>query len=205
MDILVVEDHPVVAEGLQKLLADNGICAVCPVARTGSECLEILKNYIPEFIFLDINLPDVSGIDLCKTILSKFPSIQIVALSSFGSRSFIQRILENGARGYLLKNSDSEEIITAIQKVQQGEIYYNATVKDILDNKTDDGVPVLTRREMEVLKLISDGLTNNEIADKIFVSPLTVDSHRKNLLLKLGAKNTAALVKIAMMHNMIKE
>jgi DNA-binding NarL/FixJ family response regulator len=205
MEILVVEDHPVVAEGLQKLLAENGICTVCPVAQTGGECMEILKNYTPELIFMDINLPDISGIDLCKTILSRFPLIHILALSSFGSKSFIERILENGARGYLLKNSDSEEIITAIQKVRKGEIYYSEAVRAVLENKTDDGVPILTRREHEVLKLISDGLTNNEIGEKIFISPLTVDSHRKNLLLKLGAKNTASLIKIAMMHNLIKE
>jgi DNA-binding NarL/FixJ family response regulator len=205
MEILVVEDHPVVAEGLQKLLAENGICTVCPVAQTGGECMEILKNYTPELIFMDINLPDISGIDLCKTILSKFPSIHILALSSFGSMSFIESILDNGAKGYLLKSSDSEEIITAIKKVQEGEIYLNATAKAILENKADDGMPILTRRELEVLKLISDGLTNNEIGEKIFISPLTADSHRKNLLLKLGAKNTASLIKIAMMHNLIKE
>jgi DNA-binding NarL/FixJ family response regulator len=204
-DFLIVEDHPVVAEGLQKLLTENGICKACPVAQTGKECLEILKNYIPEFIFMDINLPDVSGIDLCKTILSKYPAIRIVALSSFGSRSFIERILENGARGYLLKNSDGEEIIKAIEKVKKGETYYSESVRAILENRADDGVPVLTRREQEVLKYISDGLTNNEIADKMFISPLTVDSHRKNLLLKLCAKNTASLVKIAMTHNLIKE
>jgi DNA-binding NarL/FixJ family response regulator len=205
MDILIVEDHPVVAEGLQKLLAQNGICTICPVAQTGKECLEILKNYRPEFIFMDINLPDISGIDLCKMVLTKYPGIHILALSSFGSKSFIERILQNGARGYLMKNSDGEEIITAIKKVQQGEIYLNAAVKAIIDGKADDNVPILTRREKEVLKLISDGLTNNEIAEKIFISPLTVDSHRKNLLLKLDAKNTASLVKIAMMHNLISE
>jgi DNA-binding NarL/FixJ family response regulator len=205
MDILIVEDHPVVAEGLQKLLAEHGICTVCPVAQTGGECMEILKNYVPEMIFMDINLPDVSGIDLCKTILSKFPSIVILALSSFGSRSFIEKILENGAKGYLLKNSNSQEIISAIQKVKQGEIYYSEEVKAILENRADDGLPILTRREQEILKLISDGLTNNEIAEKIFISPFTVDSHRKNMLLKFGAKNTAVLVKMAMMHHLIKE
>lgn len=205
MDVLIVEDHPVVAEGLQKLLAENGICTNCPVAQTGAECLEIIKNYTPEFIFMDINLPDVSGMDLCKTILSKFPNIHIVALSSFGSKSFIEKILQNGARGYLMKNSDGEEIITAIKKVQEGEIYLNDAVKAILEGKVDDGVPILTKREKEILKLISDGLTNNEIAEKIFISPLTVDSHRKNLLLKLDAKNTASLVKIAMMYNMIQD
>lgn len=204
-EILIVEDHPVVAEGLQKLLAENKICTKCPVAGTGKECLDILKNYTPGLIFLDINLPDVSGIDLCKTILKEYKGIKIIALSSFGSRSFIEKIMENGASGYLVKNSDSEEILAAINAVSNGEKYFCSTSKNILKNKADDGVPILTRREQEVLKLISDGLTNNEIAEKMFISHLTVDSHRKNLLTKLGAKNTASLVKIAMLHNLIQE
>lgn len=202
-EILIVEDHPVVAEGLQKLLADNNICTVCPVAGTGKDCLEMLKNYSPNIIFLDINLPDISGIDLCKTILKEYKNIKIIALSSFGSRSFIEKIMDNGASGYLVKNSDSEEILAAIKAVNEGEKYFCSTTKNILKNKVDDGVPILTRREQEVLKLISDGLTNNEIAEKMFISPLTVDSHRKNLLTKLGAKNTASLVKIAMQHDLI--
>jgi DNA-binding NarL/FixJ family response regulator len=205
LEILIVEDHPVVAEGLQKLLADNNICTKCPVAGTGKECMDILKNYTPEIIFLDINLPDVSGIDLCKTILKESKSIKVIALSSFGSRSFIEKIVENGASGYLVKNSDSEEILSAITAVKNGEKYYCTTSKNILKNKADDGVPILTRREQEVLRMISDGLTNNEIAEKMFISPLTVDSHRKNLLTKLGAKNTASLVKIAMQHDLISD
>jgi DNA-binding NarL/FixJ family response regulator len=205
MNVLIVEDHPVVAEGLQKLLAENNISNNCPIAYSGAECIEILNNYVPEFIFMDINLPDVSGIDLCKTIMNRFPSMLILALSSFGSQSFIRNILENGAKGYMLKNSDGSEIINAVNQISKGVIYLNAEVKAILENRADDGVPILTRREMEVLKFISDGLTNNEIAEKMFISPLTVDSHRKNLLLKLEAKNTAALVKIAMQHNLIKE
>lgn len=203
MEILVVEDHPVVAEGLQKFLTDNGLCTSCPVAQTGKDCLTILENYTPEIIFLDINLPDISGIDLCKTILGKHPSVKVLALSSFGSRSFIKKIIENGAKGYLLKNSDSEEILSAIKQVQDGKTYFSETVKAILENRADGGVPILTRREQEVLKYITDGLTNNDIAEKMFVSPLTVDSHRKNLLLKLGAKNTAMLVKIAITHDLI--
>lgn len=205
MDILIVEDHPVVAEGLQKLLADNGICTVCPAVNTAKDCLETLNNYVPELIFMDINLPDGNGIDLCKNILSKFPSIKILALSSFGSKCFIEKIIENGAKGYLIKNSDSQEIILAIQRVMTGDIYYSESVKAVLENHGDDGVPVLTRREYEILELIADGFTNNEIAEKIFISPLTVDSHRKNMLLKFGAKNTAALIKIAMMHDLIKK
>jgi DNA-binding NarL/FixJ family response regulator len=204
-EILIVEDHPVVAEGLQKLFAENNICVSCLVAFSGKECMDILRNFTPDLIFLDINLPDVSGIDLCKTILKEYKKIKIIALSSFGSRSFIEKIIDNGASGYLVKNSDSSEILAAIKAVNDGKEYFCSTSKKVLENKSDGGLPLLTRREEEVLRYISDGLTNIEIAEKMFISPLTVDSHRKNLLIKLGAKNTASLVKIAMMHDLISE
>ncbi|MBN2612216.1 MAG: response regulator transcription factor [Bacteroidales bacterium] len=203
MEIFIVEDHPVVAEGLQKLFAEEGICNNCPVAYSGKECLETLKIYTPQVIFLDINLPDVSGIDLCKTILDLYQPVKIIALSSFGSRVFIQKMLENGASGYLLKNADREEIIMAIKEVTSGKTYCSSAIKEILENKTCDGLPILTKREQEVLKLIAEGLTNNEIAERMFISPLTADSHRKNLLVKLGARNTASMVRIAMTHQLI--
>mgnify|MGYP001769228913 CR=1 FL=1 len=203
IDILIVEDHPVVAEGLRKLLSEEGICDNCPVACSGKECLETLTIYTPQIIFLDINLPDISGIDLCKTVLSLYPGIKIIALSSFGSRSFIQKMLENGSHAYLLKNADREEIISAIQEVVNGKTYFSSAIKDILENKTCHGIPILTKREQEVLKLIADGFTNIEIAERLFVSPLTADSHRKNLLVKLGARNTAAMVRIALTHQLI--
>ena len=202
-EILIVEDHPVVAEGLQKLLADNSLCTKCPVAYSGNECLEILKNYLPSIIILDINLPDINGIDLCEIILKAYPKLKIIALSSYGSKSFIEKIMANGAKGYLIKNSNPEEILLAIKTVENNQIFFCKTARNVLSNKSDGKTPILTRREKEVLRLISDGFTNNEIAEKMFISHLTVDSHRKNLLTKLGAKNTASLVKIAMLHNLI--
>lgn len=145
MDIFIVEDHPVVAEGLEKLLVEEKICNNCLVAYSGKECLETLKIYTPQIIFLDINLPDISSIDLCKTILNSYPAIKIIALSSFGSRAFILKILENVARGYLLKNADRQEIIMAIKEVMNDKIYCSSAVKEILENKTCDNVPILTK------------------------------------------------------------
>jgi DNA-binding NarL/FixJ family response regulator len=203
MDLLIVEDHPIVAEGLQKLLAEEGICNNCPVAYTGKECIDTLKIFTPEVIFLDINLPDISGIDLCKQIRSRYPKIKVIALTSFASKVIIQKILENGASGYLLKNADRDEIITAIKEAMNEKIYLSSAIKDILENKTNNGLPMLTNRELEVLKLIAEGLTNNEIAERMFISPLTVDSHRKNLLVKFGARNTASMVRIAITHQLI--
>ena len=204
IDVLIVEDHPVVIEGLKKLLLDSGLAKLCVTASTGKECTTYLKNYTPDIILLDINLPDVNGIDLCKTIKTDYPNLKILAISSFGQRSYILRMMENGALGYVLKNSSEEEIIGAIKDVVAGQKHIGFEVSEILNqSKKNVDSPLLTRRETEVLQMIANGFTNQEIADKLFVSPLTVDSHRKNLLMKLSAKNTAELIKIAFCKGLI--
>jgi len=195
-NILIVEDHPVVVEGLQKLLCGKGITQECLVAYNVKECLHILKSFTPDLILLDYNLPDGNGIDLCKTILSKIPSIKILAISSYKEQSLVKRMIDNGAMGYVLKNASEDEIIEAVDTVLSGKSYMCEETQNILDGKNNN-TSILTRREIEVLKYISDGYTNPEIAEKLFISPLTVDSHRKNLILKLDAKNTASLIKLA--------
>jgi len=195
-NILIVEDHPVVVEGLQKLLCNQGITAKCVVAYSVKECLNILKSYTPDLILLDYNLPDGNGIELCKTILKKEPSIRILAISSYKEQSLVKRMIDSGAMGYVLKNASEDEIMEALMTVLSGKNYMNEETQNILDGINNNS-SVLTRREIEVLKYISEGFTNPEIADKLFISPLTVDSHRKNLILKLNAKNTASLIKIA--------
>jgi DNA-binding NarL/FixJ family response regulator len=198
IDVLIIEDHPVVVEGLKKLLLDSGLAKLCVTASSGTESLTYLKNYSPDIVLLDINLPDVNGIDLCKTMKTEYPTLNILAISSFSQRSYIVRMLENGALGYVLKNSSEDEILSAINDVSRGVRHLGYEVNEILKpSKTSEKLPILSRRETEVLKLIADGFTNQEIADKMFISPLTVDSHRKNLLMKLSARNTAALIKIA--------
>lgn len=206
IDVLIVEDHPVVIEGLKKLLLDTGLAKLCVTASTGKECTTYLKNFSPDIVLLDINLPDINGIDLCKTLKTDYPDIKILAISSFGQRSYILRMMENGALGYVLKNSSEDEIIAAIRDVVAGQKHIGFEVNEILNpsKKTEDS-PLLTRREAEVLKMIADGFTNQEIADKIFVSPLTVDSHRKNLIMKLNARNTAELIKIAFCKGLISD
>jgi DNA-binding NarL/FixJ family response regulator len=195
-NILIVEDHPVVVEGLQKLLYDRGITPECLVAYTVKECLHILKSYTPDLILLDYNLPDGNGVDLCKTILNMLPSIKILAISSYKEQSLVKRMIDNGAMGFVLKNASEDEIMEAVTIVLSGKKYICEETQNILDGEKNNS-SMLTRREIEVLKFISDGFTNPEIADKLFISPLTVDSHRKNLILKLNAKNTASLIKIA--------
>jgi DNA-binding NarL/FixJ family response regulator len=204
MEVLIVDDHPVVIEGMRKLLTDSGIARNCMVAQSVKECMHLIDLFNPELILLDINLPDGNGIDLCLVILKKLPKARVLALSSFAERSYISRMMEYGAMGYLLKNSSEEEILEAIKDVMSGKKHLGFDVAEILKKDIRTDKPILTRREKEVLTLIADGLTNHEIAEKAFISPHTVDSHRKNLLLKLSARNTAELVKIAIVNRLIE-
>lgn len=205
IDVLIVEDHPVVVEGMKKLLIDSGLAKLCVTASTGKEALTYLKNFNPDIVLLDINLPDINGIDLCKTMKCQYKDLKILAISSFSQRSYIMRMIENGAMGYVLKNASEEEIIEAINDIMAGKVHLEGEVNEILkQNDKPDGAPILSRRENEVLKFIADGFTNQEIGDKMFISPLTVDSHRKNLLMKLNARNTAALIKIAFSKGLIE-
>jgi DNA-binding NarL/FixJ family response regulator len=203
INVLIIEDHPIVVEGLKKLLIESKLAKECLTCASGREAQAYLKSFNPDIVLLDINLPDVNGIDLCKIIKTDYPDLKILAISSFGQRSYILRMMENGAMGYVLKNAAEEEIISAIKDVANGEIHIGYDVNEILNQAQKNDKVLLTRRELEVLKLIADGFTNQEIADKIFVSPLTVDSHRKNLLMKLNARNTAALIKIAIATGLI--
>ena len=148
---------------------------------------------------MDINLPDKSGIDLCGEVKRIKPKIMILALSTLNQPSYINKMLANGASGYILKNSSKEELLEAVRSVANGEKYISDEATQIIKHaahkRTD--VPFLTRREKEILALIAEGLTTSEIAEKIFVSHWTVDGHRKSIMIKLNVKNTASLVKYA--------
>jgi DNA-binding NarL/FixJ family response regulator len=200
-DILIVDDHPVVAEGLQKLILAKGLAAKCVTVYSFRECLKTLDIYIPELILLDYHLPDGNGIDLCKMIKQKNEKIKVLAISSFREQSIVKLMIDSGASGYVLKNASEEEIIEAINTVMAGKKYMCDESQEIIDSRNVN--VIVSQREIEVLKHIADGLTNTEIADKLFLSPLTVDRHRKNLIVKLNAKNTASLIKIAVQKGFI--
>jgi len=196
---LIVEDHPLVSESLSNLIQSSIPGLECTAVTTGRDGLAYLNGQKPDIILLDINLPDMSGIEFCLEATSRFPGLRILAITSIEQRHVVDQMLQNGAAGFILKSADTDEIIEAIQQVIHGNEYLSPQVADILKGKPgqSENQPVLTRREVEVLKLIADGLTNQEIAEKLFISSWTVDSHRKNLLLKFNAKNTAILVKMA--------
>ncbi|MBL0911572.1 MAG: response regulator transcription factor [Bacteroidia bacterium] len=192
--IFIVDDHYMIIEGIKSMLVNEPGIEWLGHASSAASCLSFLRVHTPDVILMDINLPDKSGLELCKEVTQLYPGIKIIGLSTFNQLSFISRMLENGAYGYLLKNASRHEILQAIGTVMQRKQYLSIEASEMVKKNQGDDSPVLTRREIEVLQLIAEGLTNAEMAEKLFVSVTTIDTHRKNLLAKFNAKNTAALV-----------
>jgi len=157
----------------------------------------------PDVLLLDINLPDINGIDLSKQLLKNNPELKIIALTNFEDITFVKRMLKNGVHGYLLKNTDKLELVEAMKTVLSGKLFLQEDIHARLLNQeapkeNDNGLtPNLTRREHDVLVAISEELTSKQISEKLFISPKTVETHRMNIMNKLGAKNSVGIVKIA--------
>ena len=202
--VFIIDDHQMIIEGIQSLLMNETDIEWMGSAKLPEELLNFLKTRQPDVLLMDINLPQKSGLDLCLEVKEKYPAVNIVGLSTSFQASVIRKMKENGASGYLLKDASKKEIVTALHEVNQGREYVSFSVAEVLKQKMPtDQLPVLTKREKEVLELIAEGWTNQEIADKLFLNCTTVDSHRKNMLTKFNAKNTAALVKIAVSNHLI--
>jgi len=195
--LFIVDDHFMVIEGIHSLLKNEKCIEWMGHAGNADSCMAFLKQQLPDVILMDISMPGISGIELCKLVREQYPSVFIIGLSTFNQQSFIQKMLDNGASGYVLKNATQQELMEAIETVAAGQTYLSDEVASVLRKEDNDALPVITRREKEVLGLISEGMTNNEIAQRLFISITTVDTHRKNLLTKFNVKNTALLIRIA--------
>ena len=201
-----MDDHPVVIEGIHSLLQNEKDIAWMGQAMNAQSCLVFFVNNTADVVLMDISMPGMDGVELCAVMKEKYPGIMILGLSTFNQGLYIKKMVENGASGYILKNSSKEELIKAIHAVHEGHIYFSGEVGIALQEYQKSSLrelPVLTAREKEVLALIAEGYTNPQIAEKIFLSPFTVDSHRKNLLAKLGVKNTASLIRLAVEQKLI--
>lgn len=195
--IFIVDDHYMIVEGIRSLLQYQKGIEWMGHAMNADSCMAFLQQQQPDVLLMDINLPDKSGIDLCKEVKSKYKNIHIVGLSSYNQQSFIQKMLDNGASGYVLKNATPEELVDAIEMVMEGKIFLSNEAELTVQKNENSKTPIITRREKEVLLLIANGLTNNEIALKLFISITTVETHRKNLLAKFEVRNTASLIRMA--------
>jgi DNA-binding NarL/FixJ family response regulator len=202
--VLVVDDHPMVLEGMRSMLSQINFVQIAGIASNAYEAVELVKSASPQIVITDINMPEISGIELALKIRTEFPQVKIIAMSTFKERSYIAQMVQNGASGYLVKSASKEEIEEAILSVYEGKLYMSLDISlSSSDKQQLDNIPVLSSREKEVLQLIADGMTNPQIAAKLFLSMHTVDSHRKNILTKFSVNNTASLIKLAAKFNMI--
>lgn len=200
--VSIVDDHAILVDGLKRLINESGEAVVESVASDAATCRSALGFRRPDVLMLDISLPDANGIDLCKELKARYPDLKILALSSYNEYAVVRQMLENGASGYVIKNAMPREIMAGIRSVAAGEKFLSHEV-DLLLKKQSDLSVWLSNRERELLRLVAEGYTNPEIAERIFLSPETIRGYRKNLLLKLGARNTAMLVKMAIEQKLI--
>jgi DNA-binding NarL/FixJ family response regulator len=203
IEVFIVDDHYMVIEGIRTMLQYEKDIEMIGHASNADSCLSFVKNKQPDVILMDINMPGKSGVELCKEVRDMYPDIFVIGLSTYNQFTFIDAMMKNGASGYLLKNAGSKEITQAIQSVVQGKIYLSTEAATMLKNAAHESTPVLTKRENEVLRMIAEGHTNPEIADKLFLSLSTVDTHRKSLMRKLNIRNTALLIRYAVDHNIV--
>jgi DNA-binding NarL/FixJ family response regulator len=202
--VFIIDDHEMIIEGIYSLLSNEADIEWMGSAKRPDDLMNWLKTRQPDILLMDINLPQMNGLDLCLEVKEKYPAIRIIGLSTSFQPSVIRKMRENGASGYLLKDVAKKEIIAALHEVSGGREYVSWSVSEVLKQSAPaEGLPLLTKREKEILEMIAEGMTNQDIADKLFLTCSTVDTHRKHMLTKFGVKNTAALVKIAVSNHLI--
>ena len=204
INVLITDDHQLVREGIRLMVDGKEDITVIGEAANGQEALDFIGDKEADIVLLDLNMPVMNGIDACKAIKKKYPGIKVIILSMISESKIVQNLMKYGANGYLLKNSGQDEILEAIQKVYAGENHFDQEIIDIILNpstsvqvKDENLHPSLSRREKEILQLIIEEHTTSEIAEKLFISFGTVESHRRNMISKLGVRNTAGLVSAA--------
>jgi two-component system, NarL family, nitrate/nitrite response regulator NarL len=209
INILIIDDHPLVAGGIAMMLKDVDFLTIQATAKNGIEALQFLEKNQPEIILLDISLPDIDGLQLCNKIRERNKYSKIIGLTSANDASIITQFLHHGANGYLLKNMERNELLEAIDKVMDGKIFLSKSANEkVLEQFSSvstalNSIPVLTRREKEILQLLDEGLNGPQIADKLFLSPYTIETHRKNLLQKFNVNSTQLLLKTAREYKLI--
>lgn len=196
IDVYIADDHQMVCEGLSELINESGKAHVSRTFNTLETCRLALEERRPDVLLLDLSMPDGDGVAFCQQIVNAYPNVRIVAVTIHDEYSVIQRMMECGAHGYVLKSSPIEELIEAIVSVWQKREYVSPQVEAILRKGKSSSV-VLTDVEVHILRLICDGMTNPQIATQLHLSTETVSWYRKRLLAKYGKKNTASLVRLA--------
>ncbi|HAX47444.1 MAG TPA: response regulator transcription factor [Ignavibacteria bacterium] len=212
--ILIVDDHEVVRDGLRNILTSLDNISIAGEAGNGEDAVKMYSSLKPDLVIMDISMPGMNGIEATRVIKEKDPDARILILTMHDNQEYLNQIIRSGAKGFILKNTDKEELLDAVKTVASGDNFFSKDIsKLIIDNyirtaketEKNDGykeVP-LTKREIEILKLIASGYSNQEIANILYISYNTVDTHRKNIMHKLSIKNTAGLVRYAIEKGLI--
>lgn len=207
--ILVVDDHKLIADGIKNIMAAEPDLIVVASARNGNEALEIVKSNVIHVILMDINMPEMDGLETTRQIKALYPQIHIIALSMYNDLPHLQKMVQAGASGYLLKSADKEELMLAIRKVYANETYFsgeltlNAVQANYITDKVISKKGLLSNREEEVLKLVTKGLSSAAIAEQLYISQRTVETHRTNLMKKIGASNVAGMIAYAYQNGLL--
>jgi DNA-binding NarL/FixJ family response regulator len=209
ISVIIVDDHRLFSEGLKLLLSENPSIGPIYQACDGVEFMKMLETVTPDIVLMDIDMPRMDGIEATRKALEQFPKLKIIALSMFGDDEYYIKMIEAGAKGFIVKNSDIEVVELAISTVMEGKNYFASDVMAALvlhlnQRKNEELKNELSERESEILYLICKGLSNQEIAETLFLSKRTVDKHRENILSKTNSKNTAGLVLYAIKHGVIR-
>jgi DNA-binding NarL/FixJ family response regulator len=196
--ILIVDDHRLFAEGISSLLVASGYTNI-EILAGGSGLMDTLKIKCPDLLLMDITMDDLDGITLSMQVKKKYPAIRILIVSMHARRVYIEKALQAGVDGYIIKNASDEELKTAVASLLDNKRFFSPQISDILLKMAESADPVnevtLTVREKEILKQLAEGYSTKEIADRLFLSVNTVETHRKNILFKTGLRNTAHLIK----------
>jgi len=202
--ILIADDHAMIRDGIKSLLKQNKEYVVMGEAVNGVEAVEKYRTMHPDLIILDISMPEMNGMEASKKILESDVDARIIMLSMHDDEEYISKCIEQGVKGFVVKDESGKELDYAIRSVLEGKNYFSNHVQQVIVNKYTHAAAKrkqketevkLTTREIEIVKLISEGLTSQEMADKLFISPRTVETHRANLMKKVGVKNSIELVK----------
>jgi len=205
---MVVDDHQLLIDGIKMTLSDQHEIIVVAEANNGQEALEKLHQESVDVVLMDINMPVMDGLDCTLKIKEQFPAVRVIALSQYPEKRFVRNMVKNGASGYLLKDTSKNELIDAISTVHHGGTYLDDRLSNIFppessQKESNKLFPRLTQRELEILRLISMEYSSYEIAEKLIISFHTVETHRANLMLKAGARNTAGLMRWAIENELL--
>jgi len=209
ISVLLTDDHALVRSGIRRLLEDSGQVSIIGEADCGEESIKLAQQLKPDVILMDVSMPGIGGVEACRRILQRNPGQKIIVLTVHNEQTFPKRMLEIGAKGYLTKECGVDEMLTAIRQVYNGGAYIAPSIAQqlalsLLPGNEHNPIDRLSRREFQVMLMISHGLTNAEISDKLCLSPKTISTYRLRLLEKLGAQNEVDLIKIAVAQGMVE-